>query len=402
VSRYLFFAPHYAPEPVGNAPYNTAYAEALADAGHAVTVLATYPHYPDWSSEARRFRYTTRREGSLRLVRVPHAVPATPDAIGRLRLEASYGAASLAAAAALGRFDAVLGMMPLLSSAVAARITATTLRLPCGLMIQDLMGAAAAQGGVPGANRVVAQATSVVERRALKGADVAAVALGFIPTIEGAGAKTCRFLPNFANVAPVNADRDATRRRLGLAPDEFVVTYSGNLGFKQDFDTVLAAAALLRDRPRVKFLVVGEGSQRQLIESTTEREGLPIALQPLQPADEVANVLHASDLLLAPQRSTQVDMSIPSKLTAYMSSGRAVLVVASGASETARIVEDAGAGIVTAPGDGSLLANAITKLMDDPTTREGMGAAGAAYARRQFDRDAALARFVEWTEEVRG
>lgn len=406
MTRFLLTGLNYAPEPLGNAPYTTAYAQALAGAGHQVDVVTGYPHYPEWTSTHRRWRWTTDASapdtsgGRVRVHRVPHAVPATPDARGRLLLEATYGLATLPPIARRS-YDAVIGVIPTLSGGLAARVAGAVRRRPVGLLVQDLVSAAALHGGVPGTSQRIARAVSAVERRVLRGAAVAVVARGFEAPVRGAGARSVTHLPNFTTLAgtPTGA-REETRRRLGVAGDAFVVGYSGNLGYKQDFDTVIAAATLLRGDPAVTFLVVGEGSQRERIAQALASGEMRGVLHPLQPAEEVPAILDAADVLLAPQRPTDIDMSIPSKLTAYLASGRPVVAAASDQSETAAQVRASSGGLVVAPTDPAALAAAIRALRDDEARRTALGAAGRAYARETFDRGRAEARFVTWAEAL--
>ncbi|MCA9849849.1 MAG: glycosyltransferase WbuB, partial [Dehalococcoidia bacterium] len=121
MARFLVTGLHYAPEPLGNAPYTTAYAEALAAAGHRVDVVTGYPHYPEWTSDRREWRWRTELVNGVRVHRVPHLVPSTPDAKGRLLLEASYGLATLPEVARRSA-DAVIGVIPTLSGGLAARL----------------------------------------------------------------------------------------------------------------------------------------------------------------------------------------------------------------------------------------------------------------------------------------
>ncbi|MCA9847262.1 MAG: glycosyltransferase [Dehalococcoidia bacterium] len=400
MARFLVTGLHYAPEPLGNAPYTTAYAEALAAAGHRVDVVTGYPHYPEWTSDRREWRWRTELVNGVRVHRVPHLVPSTPDAKGRLLLEASYGLATLPEVARRSA-DAVIGVIPTLSGGLAARLAGFGRRKPVGLLVQDLVSAAAAHGGVPGASPRIASAVGAVERRIVRGAHVVVVARGFEEPVVAAGARSVTYAPNFTTLAAApTRPREETRARLGVAPDAFVVGYSGNLGFKQDFDTVIAAATLLRDEPDVCFLVVGEGSQRERLATAIADGRMRGVLQPLQPSEEVPAVLDAADVLLAPQRPTDIDMSIPSKLTAYFASGRPVVAAASPASETAAQVTTSCGGLVVPPEDPQALAEAIRSLRAQEPLREALGAAGRAYALDVFDRGRAEARFVAWAEDL--
>ena len=93
MSRFVIFTSAYWPEPIGSAVYMAEYAEALAQHGHRVTVVACYPYYPSWDRSVRQWRYTQEVRSGVRIIRVPHTVPSEANAIGRLGIEATYGIA---------------------------------------------------------------------------------------------------------------------------------------------------------------------------------------------------------------------------------------------------------------------------------------------------------------------
>lgn len=217
------------------------------------------------------------------------------------------------------------------------------------------------------------------------------------------GAATVTYLPNFTTL-PENGFRSVaeTRAQLGIARDAFVVGYSGNLGYKQDFDTVIEAAEVLKHDSSIVFVIVGEGSQQALIDRGIAEGRMNGVRLPLQSADRVLDTLRSFDLLLAPQRATDTDMSVPSKLTAYFAAGRPVLAAASLHSETATQVMASGGGVVVAPGSAVELANAIRALRSEPSHLELLGAASQRYARSEFHPETALARFTDWADYLLG
>ena len=240
-----------------------------------------------------------------------------------------------------------------------------------------------------------------VGRGVLRGARVAVVARGLEAPVRAAGAREVAYLPNFATSAiEPRRSQAETRARLGVPADAFLMTYSGSLGYKQDFANVIAAAERLAGESDIRLLVVGEGVQQAMVQEAFDAGRVRGRWLPLQSVDEVPEVLAASDVLLAPQRATEVDMSIPSKLTAYLAAERPVLAAASAGSETARQVEESGGGIVVPPADPAALAAAMRALRNDPVGRARMGASGRAFALATFDRGRAEARFVAWAEAL--
>ena len=68
-------------------------------------------------------------------------------------------------------------------------------------------------------------------------------------------------IPNWTDdndITPISHASNPLRQQWGLE-DKFVVGYSGNLGRAHEFDTLLAAAELLKDNHRIVFVCVGGG-----------------------------------------------------------------------------------------------------------------------------------------------
>src|SRR5262249_49061041 len=81
----------------------------------------------------------------------------------------------------------------------------------------------------------------------------------------------------------------------GLA-DSFVVLFSGNLGEVNDFETVLGAALILRDQPRILFLFIGDGGQASHIRAFAASNRLDnVRLLPYQPRETTRYSIAAAD-----------------------------------------------------------------------------------------------------------
>src|SRR5262249_39539950 len=79
-------------------------------------------------------------------------------------------------------------------------------------------------------------------------------------------------MPNWADTTRVYPIREnnAFRRRENL-DGKFVVMYSGNMGLCQSLDDVLDAAARLRARTEILFLMVGDGASRSRLHKFAPR-----------------------------------------------------------------------------------------------------------------------------------
>jgi glycosyltransferase involved in cell wall biosynthesis len=84
-------------------------------------------------------------------------------------------------------------------------------------------------------------------------------------------------------------------------------------------------------------------------------------------------------------------MTIPGKMQSYLAAGKPVLAMLNG--EGADVLKASRAGIATPAGDGKALARAVLEMIAMPKEdRDAMGANGAAYYRKEFERSALLSR----------
>ena len=107
--------------------------------------------------------------------------------------------------------------------------------------------------------------------------------------------------------------------------DEQVVLHAGNMGFKQDLENVIAAARLAERGPTpIRLVLMGDGAERKRLERLAG--DLPsVQFLDAQPEDVFMDVLAAADVLVLNERTTVLDMSLPSKITSYFRSGRPVV-----------------------------------------------------------------------------
>ncbi|MDT0429702.1 glycosyltransferase [Streptomyces salyersiae] len=399
--RLLVVSTNYAPEVTGIGPYATQLAEHWAASGALTQVLAGMPHYPAWRTD-EPYRGAWRREESLRGVGVHrrrHYVPPRQSALRRAAFEASFLVHGLLAPPP-GRPDAVVSQMPSLADGVIGARIARRHRVPHIPVVQDLMGAAAAQSGIRGGGRA-ASAAAAAERYALGGAAlVGVIHESFVPGVKALGvdAGRIRVVPNWTHVRAPSGDRAAIRARLGWREGTPVLLHSGNMGLKQGLDVLVRLARLA---PDIRVVLMGDGNQREALR--TSAAGLPnVDFLPPADAAEFTDVLAAADVLAVTQRASVLDMSVPSKLTSYFVSGRPVVASVAGEGGTADEVRRAGAGVLVVPEDPGALLAAVRGLAEDPAAADTLGARGPDYVARHLSRAAGLARFDALLAEALG
>jgi glycosyltransferase involved in cell wall biosynthesis len=384
---------NYAPESTGIGPYTTATAEHVARTAASVTVLTGLPSYPEWQVQPeyrgrRQFRETCN---GVDVQRLWHTVPRRQDAARRGLYEASF-LAHAASRRLSRRPDLVIGVTPALAGAVAAAHLADRYDAPLVLVVQDVLGAAATQSGIAGGGRV-AEVVARAEGRTLRRAsEVIIVADSFQTPLRQYGIDKDRLhtIPNWSRLPSPRRDRDAERRRLGWS-DATIVLHSGNMGLKQGLEVVVEAARLTRDQRNLRWVLMGDGSQR----SALQRLGadLPnLDFLPLCATEDYPEVLAAADVLLLCERPGVLDMSLPSKLTSYFTSGLPVVSAVSPGGSTARELGRAGAPAPTEPGNAPALVEQVLALRRDPQRRARHAAAGARHASQNLTFAAAVGR----------
>jgi colanic acid biosynthesis glycosyl transferase WcaI len=390
----LIFSTYYWPELAGNAPYVTGLAEHIAARGWDTHVACGFPHYPSWEAAPRRPAERSSRAG-VQIHRRWHYVPAKQTALRRVVYEGSLLASGMTALRSTRRPDVILGISPSLSGAALASVASRVHRRPHGLLFQDLMGQAAAQSGVRGGG-AVSRMTRAAEWRFARGAQsVAVVSKGFRPYLEEGGVDPGRIVEvrNWSQRSAPSRSREETRALLGWDEGTFVCVHAGNMGHKQDLGNVVRTAPLVDGRAHL--VLAGDGNERaalQQLASTFATANLEF-LPPAAPGD-YESILDAADLLVVNQRGAVSNMSLASKLTAYFSSGTPVVAACAAHSDTARLISEAGAGVVVAPDDPSALAAAILALREDESGRASLGERGRAYA-SEFMSEAAAFRDLD-------
>ncbi len=161
--------------------------------------------------------------------------------------------------------------------------------------------------------------------------------------------------------------------------DLFTIMYTGGLVWSNDLDTLIEAAALLKDTP-VRFIIVGDGIDRPRLEQKVQQMGLTnVTFYPVVPKSEISRVMAEADAFIMGMRNFKLyEYGISTnKLTAYLASQRPILFTGL---TRGNPVAEANAGYVTPPENPSRLAEAVQELMRlSPAQRVEFGQNGLRY-----------------------
>ncbi|MEB3199699.1 MAG: glycosyltransferase family 4 protein [Synechococcaceae cyanobacterium] len=189
-------------------------------------------------------------------------------------------------------------------------------------------------------------------------------------------------IPNWADphqIRPMPRHSNWFVQRYDLQ-DTFTVLYSGNQGRCHDLFTLIDAAAVLRDHPRIRFLLVGSGPRNRELQARVKQSGIRnVRFLPYQDADALPQMLAAADLAVISLLAEAEGQVAPCKLYGHLAAGAPLAVICSDRSYLRREVARAGCGRCFASGEHEALAEWIVQLAADPVLCEDLGKAGRRY-----------------------
>jgi glycosyltransferase involved in cell wall biosynthesis len=254
-------------------------------------------------------------------------------------------------------------------------------------------------------NPLVVEALRQATRLYLKRADrVVAIGDTMRERLIEKGAERDRIvvIPNWTDTSDLEPrPRDnAWAREHGLA-DKFVVMHSGNIGHAQDLDTLIRAATFLRDLDDLRIVLIGGGARRDELKGLARLlEVEQVLFMGYQLRELLADSLSAADVHVVGLARGLSGYVVPSRLYGVLAVGRPVLVAAETDSETAKVVEQVGCGVVVPPGRPELLARAIRQAHDGELPLDELGRRGREWVAGEGDREVAVERYRALLREV--
>lgn len=169
----------------------------------------------------------------------------------------------------------------------------------------------------------------------------------------------------------------------------FVVTFAGNIGNAQDFETVVEAATVLKNNSDIHFVILGEGLMKNWAEKEVEARGLEKTFHFLgrKPIETMPYYFSKSDIMLVTLTDTELfSITIPSKVQSYLASGKPILAALNG--EGAEVVTKWKAGLSCPASSPKELAETVKRFseLSKPELEE-MGRNATACYLSEFERE---------------
>ena len=376
--------------------------------GYEITVLTGLPNYPKGKIYPG-YGYTTigsRLENDVSIVRVP-MIPRFSG--GHLHLVFNYLSFMLTASItglflARKKFDAIFVFEPSpLTVGVPAVLVSKLVRKPIFFWVQDLWPESLEATKAIKSKFIINLITSLAKWIYKNTKFILIQSKSFEEPILklGVDEKKIRYFPNWAE--NIFADKSVTddideESFVNIENYPFSIMFAGNLGAAQSLETLVSSAKLLKEHQDIHWIILGDGRYSKWLESEIKGNQLENQVHMLgrKPLSQMPQYFEKADLLLVMLRNDPTfAMTIPSKIQSYFAASKPVIAAING--ESARIIEESGAGLVVASEDYKELANKILQLraMSKQDLKE-IGCNGRRYFEENFDRDMLINRLDNW------
>jgi glycosyltransferase involved in cell wall biosynthesis len=212
--------------------------------------------------------------------------------------------------------------------------------------------------------------------------------------VEHIAPQHLELLPNGIRTMPPGDGR-AARAELGFGDEDPVIGTVCVIRSEKALDVLVRAAALLiREFPRLRVLIVGDGPDRAALEAVVSEQGLEERVLLTGPRDDVPDMLAAMDVAVL---SSDYEGS-PLSVLESMDAGKPIVATRVGG--IPEFIEDGVHGVLVPPRDEEALATAVRGVLGDMDAARKMGARARERCRREFSLDRTLERLEGLYEEL--
>lgn len=400
----LLVLSQYFPPEVG-APQNRLFELFLRvnQMGIEVTVLTAMPNYPQmeiypaYSGKS----YLCEKMNGLTVHRSAIYVSKKRDVLSRLRNYFSFVYSSARCASRLDhKYDLLFCESPPLFLGYSALYLARKKKAKLIFNVSDLWPESAEKLGVVNNRFLLNLAYRLEARLYRRAALVTGQTKGICANIhQRFPAVKTYWLPNGVDLDffdPAKIQTGDWRRKQGFAEQDILVLYAGILGIAQGLDVVLKAAEMLKDQSNLKFVLLGNGPEKDALQDTKRRLNLNnVFFMDAVSKEQMPAVLKSVDLVLIPLRKLDLFKgAIPSKIFEALAMELPVLLAVDG--EARHLFVDQGkCAVYIEPENASQMTEALRMLIQNKSFAKELGRNGRNYVNQTFNRDQIARSFTE-------
>lgn len=410
--RVLIVSAVFPPESVVSSYTSAQIAEDLLKRGHQVTVITPFPNRPSgelYPGYSRRLFHKQNQDSGLEVIRCFATLSPKSSMFSRFLENISFGITSGLAMLGISKPDVIYSNnWPIFASGLTA-LVARLRGVPLVSSIQDIYPEQLVFQGRIESDHWIARCLHSIDKQIAQSSRAIIVIsdsmADLLKNTRGVSANRVHVIPNWINsdlLVPDDPSGKRYRLERGIASEDFVVVYAGNIAFAAGVETIVQSFALLKDAQDTHLVVAGEGSNLQACMQIANAIGNPrVQFHTPWPRSENSMVLSAADVLILPTRGKVSLAAMPSKLISYMLAARPIIALALPDSDLARTIERAGCGWVIGPDNPEALAVKIQEVRTlGALERRRIGQCGRDYALANLTREVCVPKVIEILESA--
>lgn len=371
-------------------------AMALSERGHQVRVVTVLPRArfvdSSWTGSGRIFHNESVNQ-KLSVLRVGLRLNLSEGLVGRAVHYFLTPFWITLGAIISPRSDIILCESPPLFAGIAAYLVSKVKRARFAIRIQDIHPDVLVETGVVKNRFIISMMKSIEKFTYANAALITTISPSYRRRIisKGVAPGKVSCVPNWATGG---SSRKTTPEAIGKEldfQDNFTVTYAGTMSWFQDLETIIEAASLLKDNPKIHFFMIGDGAiKKQLIEKAQALSLTNITFLPFQSKEVYYAVIRSSNLCVVPLKKSVTTPEMPSKLLEIMIAGTPLVVNVPNCSDVASVVREADCGVVVEPENAEAFADCIRQLYQNRNDLERLGRNGRRFALAHFSLEASI------------
>lgn len=212
------------------------------------------------------------------------------------------------------------------------------------------------------------------------------------------------WLPNGVDISyydPTAVNDETWRTKNNFKSNDVLFLYAGIIGLAQGLEVILHAAQLVKDKPELKFILLGSGPEKEKLQQLkTELQLENVIFVDGVSKKEMPEIVAASDVSVIPLKKMDLFLgAIPSKIFENLAMQKPILLGVDGEAREL-FIEQGNCGLYFEPENHKALAEAAIKISTDTQLRKQLGENGRKYVSEKFNRDTIAKAFYERIKSI--
>jgi len=380
MTHVLMISQYFPPDVNGSSTRAYNVAKALITQGCQVTVISTFPHYPERKHSdkyKKKFLVIEENEG-IKIIRV--WIPNLPHLpyYKRALLHISFCFSTLIGLFYVRKIDIIFPMNPTFLVVSPAIFYKIIFRKPILRNVDDLWPEVLYELGIV-KSKIIKKVFDYFSKISYKvAAAIIPVSEGYVETLLTKYQIPKEKIFVIEHGVEVKEFQNTSGQNTKNNEGKKTVMYLGAINIGYDFEPVVKAAKILETYP-VQFLIHGRGETLDELKNLikiAKVNNIKISTDILE-KKELIKLLRTADIFLLPMASGVIETGLPTKILEYQALGKPIVCVSNG--EAGNYIERTKSGLVVPEKNPDYLAKSILKLINDEQLAQKLGNNGSQY-----------------------